>query len=69
MPDDLAPRGFYEGLAARSLMAGWADASSRPGRSPTCASTYGERPRRGPRYRKPVGLWVLTWPSGAISSW
>ena len=24
MPDDLAPRGFYEGLAARSLMAGWA---------------------------------------------
>ena len=24
MPDDLAPRGFYEGLTARSLMAGWA---------------------------------------------
>jgi hypothetical protein len=24
MPDDLAPRGYYEGLAARSLMAGWA---------------------------------------------
>jgi gentisate 1,2-dioxygenase len=24
MSDDLAPRGFYEGLAARSLMAGWA---------------------------------------------
>ena len=24
MPDDLASRGFYEGLTARSLMAGWA---------------------------------------------
>ena len=24
MPDDLAPRGYYEGLTARSLMAGWA---------------------------------------------
>ena len=24
MPDHSAPRGFYEGLAARSLMAGWA---------------------------------------------
>ena len=24
MPDDMAPRGFYEGLTARSLMAGWA---------------------------------------------
>jgi gentisate 1,2-dioxygenase len=23
MPDDLAPRGFYEGLTVRSLMAGW----------------------------------------------
>ena len=24
MPDDMAPRGFYEGLTVRSLMAGWA---------------------------------------------
>lgn len=24
MPDDLAPRGFYEGLTSRCLMAGWA---------------------------------------------
>ena len=31
MPDDLAPRGYYEGLTARSLMAGWARRESSAG--------------------------------------
>ena len=32
MPDDLAPRGFYEGLTARSLMPGWARRERPAGR-------------------------------------
>ena len=39
MPDDLTPRGYYEGLTSRSLMAGWARHEAPPGVVPaaTCA--------------------------------
>jgi hypothetical protein len=47
MPDDLAPRGYYEGLTARSLMADWARREQSAGSKSECKSTCGVQPRRG----------------------